>query len=312
MTLFRIVFVLCFCLGVLSSTLSAAPKNVEYLEKKFKTGLQHEQLRLYSDASQTYLEIAKTLLEKSKKSTGLDADYFPLLISSGVRLSVVTAKDMYKNMYPLVHQLESFKQVNNIIDDVFSLIIAYRQDDTTLLSRDLYVELLFSRAYNRIAWSNKLLLGTPWKNYIVLPTQDIISMLDLAIDDLEQYLEFEGVVNTLSRQPRRLLSTRNNDMNYEFFLDQYKNKMTAIEKQSLVFRTKELINFQSDPQLLAAIGAKRSFYQAYQIINLYRSKKSQHILSYGRTKLTYDAITNEDNQPLYNLFHDFIEKLSIL
>ena len=124
-----------------------------------------------------------------------------------------------------------YKCFNSIINDVFSLIISYRQDETTLLSRDLYVELLFSRAYNRIAWSNKLLLGTPWKNYIVLPTQDIISMLDLAIDDLEQYLEFEGVVNTLSRQPRRLMSTRNNDMNYDFFHYQYKNKKTAIEKK---------------------------------------------------------------------------------
>ena len=294
------------------SSIYAKELNLEKLEKSFKSGLQHEQLRLYNDASKVYLGLSKSILARANNNKQLEQEFFPLLISAGVRLSITTAKDMYQNMYPLVHQLESFKQVNNIINDIFSLIIRYRQQDNTILPRDLYVELLFSRAYNRIAWSNKLLLGTPWKNYIVLPTQDIIAMLGLAIDDLEQFLEFEGVVNTLSRQSRRLLSTSRNQLDYQFFLDQYKAKFQGIEKASLIFRTKELINFQSDPNLLASIAAKRSFYQAYNIINYYKSKKSQYVLEEGRSRLTLTKITADENQQLYELFHDLVTKLSII
>lgn len=293
--------------------INANSLQVDDLEDIYREGLQLEQLRLYPEARQKYLQVTKLFFKDKKQQTNheIDSKMLPVIIGSGVRLSIVTAKDNYHNMYQLVHQIEMFKASHTTIENVLDLVVNLRHYKQVTIPKTLYSDLLFSRAYNRIAWANKLLLGIPWKNYIVFPPQDIIGMVQLAMVDLEAYLEFQGVAQPVNSLKIKSRKERKGRYRYDRYLNVFQKNIDSIDKESLLFRTKELINSESNKDKLAMIEAKRAYYQGYKLTYLYRSKRSQTILNHAKSNYTLDAILSDKNERLFSLFNDMISLLHI-
>ncbi|NBV42101.1 hypothetical protein EBR96_04960 [bacterium] len=277
------------------------------LEIKYREGLQMEQLRLFPQARTVYLDLGRQFIKSAEavKSRDQMVAQLPVIISAVYRLGIVTARDNYYNVHPLVYQLDSFQDTQSVIDQVLMIVGDLRRSGSVAVDRSVYEGLYFSRAYNRIGWANKLLQGTVWKNYIVYPPSDLIGMMGVAVSDLEQLLRFQELPNTLKgfpegKEPQQLL------------LDRFSERFLSLPKDGLEYRTHRLMNSEDDPVNLAKLTTKRTYNQIYGIIDLYYTPTSQATLAAGRANNTLERILSKDNQPLFKLFDQLVAQIGIL
>jgi hypothetical protein len=189
-----------------------------------------------------------------------------------------------------------------------------RQNDGDILPRQQYNSLLFARAFNRIGWSNKLLKGIPWKNYVVYPPADIISMLEMAKTDLKQVLSFEELPVAKGGGKKDKLFNAGTSPYYITFDTYYKkilNRYARLEPESIEYKTHQLLNFESDFQVLAKIVSKRYYFQAFKVIEFIDKAKTQTILAAAGNRYTLEEILSKKNRELFSTMGQVVQMIGI-
>ena len=182
-----------------------------------------------------------------------------------------------------------------------------------LLPKTQFNSLYFARAYNRIGFANKLLQGTPWKQYIVYPPADIINLIKVSQEDLRYYLFIEGV-------PYERLDATKSELSFfdvtelemeEAFLKPMQERFETLEKESSEFDTYRFSNLQDDSELLAKIKAKRNYNQSYDVIRLLETKYAKKQLDLARKRYTFDSILSEENNDFFMLINKVADTVGI-
>lgn len=275
-------------------------------EPKYRDGMQMEQLRLYPQAKAIYIDIGRQFIRMSEGGRAKESlvAQLPVVLSAVYRLGVVTARDNYYNVHPLVYQLDSFQDTQTVIDQVLIIMGDLRRQG--LVGRSLYESLYFSRAFNRVAWANKLLIGTAWKNYVICPPTDVIGMMSMAMSDLDQLLVLQELPPNLKslavskeKEPAQLLS------------DKYMDRFKPLAKDSLEMRTYRLMNFEDDPVNLAKLTSKRTLNQVYGVLEFYNAPETQQMIAFGKTNYTLERILSRDNQPFFRVYEQLVTLIGI-
>ncbi len=297
----------------LTPTPSTAPKPspapikrvIPESEVRYFNALQLEQLKLFGQAKVIYSDQVKSFIKQAEGSRAKDTliPHLPLVISAAYRLSIVNARDNYYQVHPLVHQMDSFQDVQQQLDQLIQLLGEMRRHYSHVIPRQQYESLFFARAYNRLAWANKLLVATAWKHYIVYPPSDILSMVDMAISDLDQLLQFQEFPPSLSEfsgDPQSVL------------IDRFQDRFSPLSKEGGMYKTYSLSNGEDDPAKLSRLLAKRTINQVYATLALYRSSNTKVILEAAKQHYTLDKMLSESNQPTFKLMGDLVQTIGVL
>jgi len=288
-------------------------------EIKYREGMQLEQLRLYPQARAIYVDIAKQFVRAADTGKSKEAlvNQLPVVLSSVYRMGIVTARDNYYNVHPLVYQLDSFQETQTLIDQVLVIMGEFRRQG--LVSRYLYESLYFSRAFNRVAWANKLLIGTAWKNYVICPPSDVVGMVALAMADLDQLLVLQelppnlNALSVLYKEPINKDVTRDvkeRDVS-QILTDRYADRFKQWSKDSLEMRTYRLMNFEDDQINLSRLTTKRTLNQVYGVLEFYNSQDTQQAIALGKSNYTLERILSKDNQPFFKSLEQLVSFLGI-
>lgn len=274
-------------------------------EVRYFNALQLEQLKLFGQAKAIYLDQVRSFIKQADGTRAKDTliPQLPLVISAAYRLSIVTARDNYYQVHPLVHQMDSFQDVQQNLDQLIQLLGEMRRYYSHVIPRQQYESLFFARAYNRLAWANKLLVATAWKQYIVYPPSDILLMVDMAMSDLDQLLQFQEFPPTLAEFTGDPQST---------LVDRFQDRLGPLSKESGIFKTYALSNGEDDPAKLTRLLAKRTIHQVYATLSLYRSPSSKVILESAKQHYTLDKLLSESNQPTFKLMGDLVQTIGVL
>ena len=191
-----------------------------------------------------------------------------------------------------------------------------KRSHSNFIQSELLAHLLYVRGVNRIAWSNKLLEGIPWKNYVVFPPQDIASMLTVAIEDFEHLLELEKLPTTFRYMPafmatflERIFSIESlsNDDYFKLMLPRFlRHKETSIS-----YRVNRLIYNHKDIRELVKYYSDRNYYSVYLTLKYYYSRSGQRILKRATTLHTLDDILQPRNKVVFDFFLTFVNQLHI-
>jgi hypothetical protein len=283
-------------------------------ESRYRQAHRFETNRFYDKARTSYYRITKTFTRRSSRLTTTNiVEQAPLIISAGFRLGIATSKTTYYEMHPLSHQIELFKSTDKMLQNLIIFFSEFHEEYPELLPKTQFNSLYFARAYNRIGFANKLLQGTPWKQYIVYPPADIINLIKVSKDDLRYYLFIEGVPFERQDAKRSALSFFDDtDLEMdEAFLDPMSDRFKVLEKNSSEFDTYRFSNLEDDPNLLTKIKAKRNYNQAYDVIRLLEDKQSKKLLELGRKRYTYDSILAEENNEFFMLINRVADTVGI-
>jgi len=275
-------------------------------EVRYVNALQLEQLKLYGQARNIYLDQVKTFLKQADATKSKDTliPQLPLVMAAAYRLAVVTARDNYYQVHPLVHQLDTFQDTHHALDALIQLVGEMRRQYSHVIPRQLYEPLFFARAYNRVAWGNKLLVATAWKQYVVYPPADIMAMVDLGMGDLEQLLQFQEFPPSLAEwgpDPQSSITDR--------WLTRWGQ---SGGKETLLYRVNALSNGEDDPTKLSRLVAKRTIQQIYGTLALYRSPDSQRTLDTARGNYTLERLLSESNRPYFKLMAELVQTIGVL
>ena len=117
----------------------------EDFESKYRDGMQMEQLRLFPQAKGIYVDIGRQFIRMSETGRSKEAllTQLPVVLSAVYRMGIVTARDNYYNVHPLVYQLDSFQDTQTVIDQVLTIMGDLRRQG--LVGRSLYESLYFSK-----------------------------------------------------------------------------------------------------------------------------------------------------------------------
>jgi len=173
------------------------PVSTQQYESYYRFSHQLEVSYLYGQANVHYDTLIRKLTTgREKNDIKIPRELMPLAIASAYRQSVVVAKENFSSSNKLIDEIRDFEAVNQNIDFILENITKINSQSESPIPKEAYACLFFARAYNRIAWSHKLLQSVAWKNYIVTPLDDIRGMLQQSQRDLNRFLELEGM-NTL-------------------------------------------------------------------------------------------------------------------
>lgn len=275
-------------------------------EVRYFNAMQLEQLKLYGQARGIYLDQVKTFLRQAEATKSKDTliPQLPLVMAAAYRLAVVTARENYYQVHPLVHQMDTFQDTHQSLDALIQLLGEMRRQYAHVIPRQVYEPLFFARAYNRVAWANKLLVATAWKQYVVYPPGDIMAMVDLGISDLEQLLQFQEFPPSLSEwgpDPQSSIADR--------WLTRWGQ---ASGKETLLYRVHALSNGEEDPSKLSRLVSKRLIQQIYGTVSLYRSAESQRTLETAKGNYTLERLLSEPNRPFFKLMGELVQSIGVL
>jgi hypothetical protein len=283
------------------------PAPRDEFESRYRDGMQMEQLKLYPQARAHYLDVSRQFIRISESGRSKDnlVVQLPAVLSAVYRLGIVTARDNYFNVHPLVYQLDSFQDTQAIMDQVLIIVGDLRRQYPASVTRTMYESLYFARAYNRVAWANKLLQGTAWKNYIIAPPADLVGMMAMAVSDLDQLLLFQDLPPSLKgfstdKDPSVILA------------DRYTQRFVSMPKDGVELRTYRLMNVEEDPTNLGRLTAKRTLNQVYGVIEFYNSPGTQATLAMAKSNYTLDRILSKDNQPFFKVFEQMVTLIGVL
>lgn len=303
------------CLLVVSPLLASSETDSDVLyETRYRQAHRFESNRFFDRARANYFRITKTFTRRSSRLTTQNiVEQAPLIISAGFRLGISTSKTAYYEMHPLSHQIELFKATDTMLQNLIIFFSEFHEEYPDLLPKTQFNSLYFARAYNRIGFANKLLQGTPWKQYIVYPPADIINLVKVSKDDLRYYLFIEGVPYERLDETKSALSFfQDTDLEMDAaFLAPMQARFKGLEKKSSEFDTYRFSNLQDDPELLAKIKAKRNYNQAYDVIRLLESRSAQKQLDLGRKRYTFSSILSEDNNDFFMLINKVADTVGI-
>ncbi len=283
------------------------PTALPNLEPRFREGMQLEQLRLLPQARGQYLDVARQFvrLAETTKSKDVVLPQLPAVLGSVYRLGIVTARDNYVNPHPLVYQLDTFQETQTVLDQVLIVMGELRRTYPTQVSRGMYDSLYFARAYNRIAWANKLLIGSAWKNYLVAPPADLVGMMTMAVADLDQLLLLQDLPPSIKNLPP-------GDDPYAVLNDRFFTRFSALPRDSLEYRALRMINFEDDPTHLSRLTTKRTLNQVYGTLEFYNSAATQAVLNAAKSSYTLDRLVSKESQPLFKTFDQFVSLIGVL
>ncbi len=279
----------------------------EDFESKYRDGMQMEQLRLFPQAKGIYVDIGRQFIRMSETGRPKEAllTQLPVVLSAVYRMGIVTARDNYYNVHPLVYQLDSFQDTQTVIDQVLTIMGDLRRQG--LVGRSLYESLYFSRAFNRVAWANKLLIGTAWKNYVICPPTDVIGMMSMAMLDLDQLLVLQDLPPSLKAMA---IPTKDKDP-AQMINDRYADKFKQLPKDSLEMKMYRFMNFEEDPANLARLTSKRTLNQVYGVLEYYNMPETQQMIALGKTNYTLERILSKDNQPFFKVYEQLVTMIGI-
>jgi hypothetical protein len=297
-----------------------AKKNVdikrdEYYEAIYKKAYHYESLRMFDEAQQEYLLIAKRFLKKYSQYKNKKRVYsmLPISISSVFRLSIVTSKKNHFSTQPLIYRMKSYDETEDLINQYLQTLIDIRNQDKTIISQQPYGLLLFARANNNLAKASTILEGIGWKNYIVYPISDLIGALDKSIEDLKKQLMFEEIPyqQIKSKHWYSLKSQRSLRKFYEKYLEQTATVFKSLDPQSKEFKTYQYISLEDNPSTLAIIHAKRYCFQSYAIINYYQSRSIQAKIKKAKKLHSLDQILSKDSEDFRQVIEEITDLIGI-
>jgi hypothetical protein len=305
----KIVFV--FLLIVLSFKVSYA-QNMSVL---YKEAYKLEKMRTYNESRTQYLKICQSFINSydsapNKKALLLE---LPLAIGATCRLSIVTGKDNYANLYQLVSQMASYKETHQIIERMINIIVEYRLARKASISKYVEGELLFARAYNRIAWANKLLISIPWKNYIVFPVNDLLGMVNVAIKDLTQQLDYDGISYEAAVRisSRGLMRNRDLQKLYKAYYAQFFNRFKKMKKGSLDYKIYKKIYMSANDQELAQAVVENKTTNSFLLVDYYYSDFVKGVLRKARTYHDMESILSSKERGVFQVFDEMVSILDI-
>lgn len=297
-----------------SPVLASSSETEAPYENRYRQAHRFETNRFFDKARTSYFRITKTFTRRSSRLTTANiVNQAPIIISSGFRLGVSTSKAAYYEMHPLSHQIELFKATDKMLQNLIIFFSEFHEEYPELLPKTQFNSLYFARAYNRIGFANKLLQGTPWKQYIVYPPADIINLIKVSKEDLRYYLFIEGVPYERQDATQSALSFFDDEALEmdEAFLAPMKARFETIEKASSEYDTYRFTNLQDDPELLTKIKAKRNYNQAYDVIRLLETRYAKKQLDEARKRYTFSSILSEDNNDFFTLINNVADTVGI-
>ena len=307
-----------------ASSLFAQPTPVNTtdftdFEEKYRGIVKLESLKMYTKAQKDYIQLNNLFFDAYpaiKDDKVLLTKLLPIIVSSVFRLSEATSRSNYSNMFQLVHQISSFKTVHNHIEKLLTIIMDLRKEDPEIFPKQIYSQLLYARGVNRISWANKLLEGIPWKNYVVFPPQDIIGMVEMAMDDFEELLNFEGLPIKFQSYPdsiasflERFFSVDNVD-----FTDYSRvvlGRFLRFKTDSVMFNIYRLTHLTDDYKYLADQVSKQYYYNVFSVLKYYQSKSVQRILKKTQKAHTLDDILHPKNKMIFDVFLQLVDMVDV-
>jgi hypothetical protein len=305
------ILIVCFFIFIGGCNLLAA----QNMSAHYREAYRLEQIRTYHKARKEYLNICKNFIARYDKAQDkkLLLGDVPLAIGAVVRLSVVTGKDNYANLYQLVSQMNSYKETHKIIEKMLNIIVEYRLKNRAYVSEYVLGEVLFARAYNRIGWANKLLISIPWKNYIVFPLSDLLGMVDVAIKDLKQLLLYDGISysDAVNISSRGLLINRDTEKLYLAYYDLFNNRIEVINHSSLDYKIFQKIYFKSEASSLSSVMAEKRSYQAFKLVDYYYSDFVKGVLKRARRYHDMESIIGAKNRDVFQVLDEMVSIMGI-
>jgi len=266
------------------------------LESSFKQAYLLEKSQLYPQARKQYLKLLDITLKQFEAIPNDEKNfYFPVLVSSAVRSSLITAKVGYGMVNPLYMQLDQLKENEEAIDKVLALTIDFLQNQPQKLSRRHVSELYIARAYLRIATTSKMMDGIYWKKSIIYPFPGITTLLNFAMTDIGYALQDHLVL-----EMDQLSAKQMNDQILMGFKEELENKVS--------YKTLAFCYDQSDPLLLANFLAKRDK-TLYDFQKYFRSSDCQKSLESAKLLLSPEDFLNHVS--IYSTFQEFNRILGI-
>jgi len=273
------------------------------LTTAYRDAYQIEAMRIFGTARTQYRQIVDTFISQTEK--GLNDEQIgqlPAAMSAAFRLAVVTARDNLSSQRSLTYQLETYEDTHILIDKLILQILNLRKKDQ--VSRIAYETLLFARAYNRIAWAYQLSTATPWKQYIVLPFNQVAAMIRLAEQDLDQGLLFQEL-------PIPPVSERRNDKIVQTYTDTLSKRLLALPKDGIEYKTYQLLNQEDNPDVLAQIIAKRSVYQTLWVLDTIQSPEVAKGLDLMSRTYDYESSTGIHARPIFDALEKVVRSIGL-
>ncbi len=291
--------------------------SLDLLATQFHRANQYEAHLLYGKASAVYQKILTGLLTNAIESdhsnlSMVPREVLPYLFSSAYRLSIANSHVQYSEMIHLITTIDTFKEVDTKITDTLAFGIRLKMEDPTAIS-DADLSLLYwARAYNTVAWADKVTRGIIWKNYVVLPTQDIADMLARAQKDLSHGLQLRNLKWEdlhLTAKPHRLWLpvTRNSAV------DTFQERGSAwlktqpsstIQIYSLAFKSSQL-------DIVARRLAIQDYDQTYQPMLYFTRLRTQKKLKEFSALHTMDEITKSSQTTLFEIPGTMVQLMRI-
>lgn len=296
----RFIFTLLSLITLFTVTLHAKEKTSTQpygqLESSFKQAYLLEKSQLYAQSRKQYLKLLDITLKQFDAISNDEKHlYFPVLVSSAIRSSLITAKVGYGMVNPLYMQLDQLKENEEALDKVLVLAVDFLQNQPQKLSRRHVSELYIARAYLRIATASKMMDGIYWKKSIIYPFPGILTLLNFAMTDIGYALQ-----DNLVLEMDQLSTKQMNDQILMGFKEELENKMS--------YKTLAFCYDQSDALLLASFLSKRDKI-LYDFQKYFRSSDCQKSLENARLLLSPEEFLS--HATIYSTFQEFNRILGI-
>jgi hypothetical protein len=269
----------------------------------YREANQIESLRVLGTARLQYKQIVDSFLIQSEK--GLSDEQLtqlPAAMSAAFRLSIVTARDNLSSQRSLTYQLETYEDTQILIDKLLLQILNLRKKDQ--VSRIAYETLLFARAYNRLAWAYQLSTATPWKQYVVLPFNQIAAMVRLAEQDLEQVL-------ILQELPIPAAADRRHEKTLQTYTEILSKRLSTLPKDSIDYRIYQLLNQEDNTELLAQIIAKRNVYQTLWVLDTLQTADVAKGLDLMSKTYDYESSIGSNARPIFDSLEKIVRSIGL-
>ena len=257
-------------------------KNLRYLHLNFRKARMREEHRLYSTALEGYNDLVDYGLKLIKKQNTSEEKIYqilPFLISAAYRVGVVTPKALSTNMVKLYNQFERYKQANDRINEVITVISDCKSQNRIKITKSLYALLYYARGFNKIALAHTLLKGNIWKNYTIYMPSDIVGLIYSGVDDFQNMLDFSNLSKMAILKINQVKDTRK--INYNFLVENYLGSyFRYLERENLTpdLRTNQLSYYTTDPIIMISIIKKRVVDSLYPLLDLMEKKDTYIIL----------------------------------
>lgn len=302
---------------------AAAVLSKKGLEADLREAYRFERLRLLVEAKKRYQEISRRALDalESDPSAADVETYYPVAVASIFRLSLITGRNNYANMYQLVHQVQGFDEVQDRANQALVISNDLHDRYPQLVPASAYAYLMWARGLNRLAWAEKLLESIPWKNYMVYPVADISTMFEMGRKDIVSAMVYENMIVSHSDSSTshhwwqgiqgKFHRSRQTPSHAEIEAS-LKKRLKNLPQNSMDTRILALCNLEvdwssekTDPSVVLS---KRYYYQGLAVLDLFRDKKTLAALERGRYAYTMESLMSEHNRGLFE-FGDHVVRL---